>query len=912
MSVDVNRLFGGFSSLAGGMDGGTDPSLIDPDQCSLAGNMTFRGQFATVRPTFSSLVLTFPTDAVKTAWNGFFQGACFYSSNTPGASGLVVSISGRLYYVTIGNGNNVLDVTPQVVMITTANFIVPNVGSSVTVDVNVVGVKVGDTIFIQGNQFTVTGIVSNALTVTYVGGASATVPTGTTVFNYLDNQTGITTTAPFNPPAINSTVNVDVSSSSTLATQDIFILGDHYQIQKDGIANGIVNAKLIGLTAVPFSVPSGTAVVDVTASYSTTLTAPFTPPTLTGTVNITVSAFGPISNGDTLHIYGATYVVAGAVSSNTFTIQYTVKATVCPIGVVVNNYIDQPLATMTAASFTIPAVNSVEAIPLTNTSAIGLFQVIIQGGTYIVTAITGNVVTMEFFGVTIIAGAQVLDASQNIIKVLVTNPANIDFVDVFQAENYAIALAGQNVPMIFNGSTTAIAGVGMIPPGIIGTYAWGRIWIVLNDRKSFVASDLNGDPSGTPQNLFVDAILQMSENNLLAGGGAFKIPNNIGLITSITTFPMLDTSLGIGPVMVGCTNGIVSCQAPVDRTTWQNLTYPIDTISVLDYGPTSPWSMTAVNSDLWFRSLDGIRSFKMVRHDFMQWVNVPQSQEVSNILDNDSQELLFNASSVQFDNKLFQTVSPFRTPNGISFQGEVVINFDEVSNLRGKGPPAWEGVLTGLNVLKIVKGVINGVERAFMFVANNGIEIWEINTDGKYDTVNTDTTIAYTPIESYLETRRDGCGDAEQFKALYTAELYLEEISDTVEIVIKYRADQNPIWSTWATLNFCATDKQCTLQPPIDGVCQVFKENSTQYAVRLMLPDPPEEINPFTKGYTKIDASFSLDLRERDISASENLKLTPRFAHRKWRVNARCSRFAMPSLFALCRYLVIMHTGKKI
>lgn len=859
MSEDLSRVYGGFASLAGGVDGGSDPSLIEPDQCSLAGNFTFRGQFITVRPPFSNLILDFPDSGTTTNWNGLFQGACFYSSNEFGESGFVVSISGRLFYVTLATKNNVKDITPRVGEVTIANFLVPNAGGSVVVNVNLNGAKVGDTIFIQGGQYTITGIVSNALTVTYVGGATATVPSGTTVYNYGFQPTSAVTTAPFNPPAIGGTVAaVGVSTVVPLSTQTLYILGDKYEMQKDGIGNGTINLKLIARNQISVTVPIGAPVLDTTTPQSTTITTAFTVPGAIGggAFNIVVAAFGTITNGDLLTIYGGTYTVQSTPVSNTVSVKYTAYPTICPINVSLIDYILHVKASLTASPLTIPAVNGLVNVAVTNTSAIGVYQVVINGGVYIITAIGVSTVDLLFYGVTVTAGARILDVSHNQIYVTSLNPADIDFVDIFQAENYAIVLAGQDSPIIFNGSTSSLAGIGMIPPGVMGTYAWGRIWIVLNDRKSFVASDLNGDPSGTPQNLFVDAILQMTENNLLAGGGAFKIPNNIGLITAITTFPMLDTSLGIGPIMVGCTNGIVSCQAPVDRTTWQNLTYPIDTISALDYGPLGPRSMTAVNGNLWYRAIDGIRSFKMARQDFIADLNVAQSQEVSNILNLDSEGLLFNSSSVNFDNKLFQTVSPYRTPNGLAHRGQVVINYDEVANLRQKSPPSWEGVLTGLNILQIVKGVINGVERAFMFVANNGIEIWEINTDGKYDKVSTTNTVAYTPIQSYTETRRYNFDSAEKLKALYTAELYLDEISDTVSLTIKYRADESPIWQTWATLNFCATEKQCTLQPKVDGICPVFMENSAQYAVRLMLPDPPEVEDCVHNGYTKNGYEF--------------------------------------------------------
>jgi hypothetical protein len=50
MIVDKNRIFDGWRTLEGGVDGGRQPNTIDPNQCASAINMTFRGGSATTRP----------------------------------------------------------------------------------------------------------------------------------------------------------------------------------------------------------------------------------------------------------------------------------------------------------------------------------------------------------------------------------------------------------------------------------------------------------------------------------------------------------------------------------------------------------------------------------------------------------------------------------------------------------------------------------------------------------------------------------------------------------------------------------------------------------------------------------------------------------------------------------------------
>lgn len=719
--ADKNRVYDGFSVLKGGMNGGDDASLIGQDQCSLAVNFTFRGSFASVRPPFSNLVFSFDNPTTNSNFFGVFQGACFYESPQFGQSGFVVAVGGRLFRITLApNSTDVSDITPQVQMMTISDVAVPNVGSNATINLNIVGVAVGQSIIIAGTQWNVISILSNSIVAEYMGGILSDVASGTAVFNYLNHQTSILTTALFTPPAVNGSVNITVNNTSELSTQILYIFGGEYEIQVDGIADNNVTAKYIGTGGPAIIIPTGTVVTDVTTPAGTNSTTGFTFPVLNANVVIPVVSSAGMVVGDTLTILTATFVIQPAgIAGNNVTCKYTVLPTDVPSGWNIYNYSSVLLSPNVSVGFTIPAINSLVIFQISSSAGLQLFQLIIKNGSYIVTAVnSGTSITAKFLGVTIPTGTIVEDSNGNTIYVYATLPALLDFCDIFQAENYAVILAGQNQPRIYDGSTSFLTGIKQLPPAVLGTYAWGRIWLALNDRKSFIASDLVGSQSGTPQKRYRDAILNVTENTFLNGGGAFSVPSNSGLITAMSALPMLDTSLGIGPVLVGTENSVLSCNAPTDRTTWQNLTYPIETISALDYGPVAPKGFVAVNSDMWYRSIDGYRSFLAARLDFNASRNTPNSQEINPILDADAKQLLFYGSEMLFDNKLFATVSPYRTPYGVAHRGLVVLNFDEVSNLREKSPPAWEGVSTGLQILRVVKGVVDGVERGFAFVLN--------------------------------------------------------------------------------------------------------------------------------------------------------------------------------------------------
>lgn len=640
-------VYDGFTELSGGMNRGISASLIAQNQVAFAKDFSFRGGFVKTRPPYANLPLSFDSDTTEANWTGKYQGSCFYQSDF-GQSGFVVSRGGRLFFIKLGVLTNVIsEVTPVLVIVTTADFTVPAPAASVTISVSSETVfTVGQTIFIDSGEYTVTNRATNSLTLTYVGGAA-------------------------NP-----------------------------------------------------TVSAGASITD--------------------------------SNGDPI-------------------IEYE------------------------------------------------------------------------------------------------TNPADLDFVFLFQAENYVIICAAPHRTIIYDGTMARLAEItGEIPPCVFGTYGWGRIWVALQDRRTFAAGDLVYGPSGTASMGYRDAILKFTENDFLNEGGYFGVPFNAGLITSMQFLATQDTSLGVGVLLVGTTNMVFSVNAPVDRTTWKNLEFPIQTVSLLDYGPTGPRFPVSVNGDMWYRSPDGIRSFIVARRDITTWGNTPVSREVDEILSFDTKSLLYYGSALLFDNKLFATASPYFTDVGVTHRGVVCLNFDLISSLRGKLPPSWEGIQTGLPILQLLKGTINSTERMFAFVEDAGdVELWEfkpVATDAYYDTFTEvsggERTITRTAIQPYLETR--SCDFTSPFvpKILNMGEVFLDELVDTVVLRIKFRPDQYPTWIDWSTITLCSNVSQCTLTPPGAFSCTVWKNRAKQYAARITIPSPSSACNtiasiPLNRGH---EFQFRLEL----------------------------------------------------
>jgi hypothetical protein len=190
---------------------------------------------------------------------------------------------------------------------------------------------------------------------------------------------------------------------------------------------------------------------------------------------------------------------------------------------------------------------------------------------------------------------------------------------------------------------------------------------------------------------------------------------------------------------------------------------------------------------------------------------------VDDILNLDDPGLLRYGSAIVHDNRWLMTTHPIVHAQGVYWRGLVPLNFDPVSSLRGKLPSVYDsGIWTGMNVLQLVLGQFNDVERGFAFVLNTTtgatrIELWEIMDTGNFDNDGVNDIPIVWRIKS--ASLKFGQTDPKnrQLLQLEDGEIFVEDVVGTVNFQASYWPDQYPCPVPWFSWSECQTSDSPTL-----------------------------------------------------------------------------------------------------
>lgn len=328
-----------------------------------------------------------------------------------------------------------------------------------------------------------------------------------------------------------------------------------------------------------------------------------------------------------------------------------------------------------------------------------------------------------------------------------------------------------------------------IPVGSIMAFGNGRLWVA-NGNQLF-AGDLAGSYQGSE--------VRFSETQYLSGGGSFSFDSEI---TGLAFLPGSDTSTGQGDLIVFTKNEVSAIRANIfDRTIWQS-TPGMQRKMFLNGGSASPDCMVVTNNDVYFRSIDGIRSLvQTIQFSKSANVTLVDSVEADRVINYDTERWIGLSTAVYFDYRALYACTPkIQKVNGSSSSYNIVFTKIITQDFNpgvyeGNYPPVYDGEWTGLQVCKFVVGNFEGVRRAFALVcgSDGNNALYEITTDDYSDTVpdgqNGTTSI---PVSAQVECRRMAFQSPDEIKELVRADISFSDIYGSVSWALDFTPDYYP------------------------------------------------------------------------------------------------------------------------
>lgn len=368
------------------------------------------------------------------------------------------------------------------------------------------------------------------------------------------------------------------------------------------------------------------------------------------------------------------------------------------------------------------------------------------------------------------------------------------------ADEYVVFYDFPDYPVLVNGLSARRSDPTYyeVPAARLGAFNQSRLFIA-NGGNEFTG----GDPVGNTTAYNPPVSFEES----LASGGAyygqvFQLPTDYNRepITAMGTLQAVDTSTGIGPLLIGTVNGIYAYGTNVPRASWGSEQFGTSIVSQV--GIVGPRALLNVNSDVFFVSADGhVRSLSMAQGEQKRWSRIPISREVDNWIKIHDQDLIQFSTAAYFNNKLFFAVNPFRVAvtdfttrqpiSDYAFGGMVVLEMDNLTSFGEPSKPSWAGLWTGVRPMDFV----NVDERMFVFSKDpqSVNRVYEIDPNLTYDTADD----AVRQIRSRVYTRSYPFGNPFNKKGLHSVELNAKDIKGDFTLDVSYKVSHSPYFYAW-------------------------------------------------------------------------------------------------------------------
>jgi len=376
-------------------------------------------------------------------------------------------------------------------------------------------------------------------------------------------------------------------------------------------------------------------------------------------------------------------------------------------------------------------------------------------------------------------------------------------------------------------------------------------------------------------------LLRFTETTFLNEGGSFAPTGKVGRVTGLTFLPVQDTATGQGDLIAFCERGAVTFQVSAPRDQWKNL-QGFQRVLFDNIGSVSE-SILPVNGDLFFRSKEGngIRTYRNARAEAGGYGQTPISAEIDPVLEQDTQWMLDGVSFASFDNRLLMTCLPRQYPRRAVdqdqadqfaaqpiptlFDGIAVLDFQSVSVGRGKTAAVFDGVWTGLRVIKLVQGTFDGDPRCYALCLHEDdtgrkVEIWQITKDDEYDT----PVEGKRTIKSGIVTKAFNFNDAMGLKKLIRCDLWFDDLGGGLDYPftceLAYRPDDYPNFTTWQSFERAfETEFNMSYDAAPNDTAPIEPYNYERgYAPQVRFPVPPLTANIATNTPAYLGHDFTL------------------------------------------------------
>jgi hypothetical protein len=745
-----NEVYDFLASFKDGMNSGVDPMLLPKSQLAFAYNATLRGDFFRQRAAFNTINLSYDLPATLINFQtGLFQGADYYKPDT-GAESIVLQIGGHQFLATPdNNGNGAV-----------AEITIPNDPDSPNQPQAWICQAENFLIFNNGLE----------LPVFYDGAASRR--------SQGASQPLETVSIAAVAPAVGSSIPLFLNTPYTGPLNESIYIGDAtYVVTAINGQSSVLSAVLENLYDPSTTQPAGTNLTSIPSQLG---------------IPVFVN-----DNVVTFNQYNVQFITVG--SQLTFSFNYPgekspIISTVTKVDITTNGPIRFHLKPGVSTKIWKSKTTTILA---TCSSYNGPTPIVgsLLGG-FVVPTVGSQVTTSLNPGAACHRG-DIVWIGTGQYKIISTSVQPVPTNTNITVENITDTLSDP-IPI-----GTQLSTLPELPAGRALAYGMGLVCETMTDGVSFLYGDPVDSFSGSPQYNYRDAVLKITQNDFIAGGGLFRVPGSAGDIKAMQFCALLDVSLGQGPLQIFTPNSVFGCQVPVNRTNFASLTNPILTESLISAGGTSQNSVALANGDILFRSSDGfIRSLLMARLDFDRWSNTPISREMARVLNQENNSLLMFSTAAVFDNRFLMGTGLTQSDRGVFSNSLIALNFDPVSSLRGTDESIYDGQWAGLNVLQLVSGFFSGASRCFAICLSQDltqIEIHEILPSDTPTSLNFDD--GDQPIPCVLESPTLDFGDRKKgqrnYHRLSYGEIYVDSIVGPVQFQAFYKPDQWPNWVPW-------------------------------------------------------------------------------------------------------------------